>query len=156
MAGGYHAWGWGTRIADVNFGHTEIDQNILAWNADVISVISENRSDSPPVIENYVHDNTIAATDDPADLYNKRSLGWLKDYAGMMALPSSNNRGADNAYYYPTPESQQIRFEWPGTITNHLSVFVTTPGDVGGRYLTQAESYQRLSFGGIPLYPENH
>jgi hypothetical protein len=108
------------------------------------------------VVENYVHDNTIVATDDPSNPDNTFGMGWLEDYAGMLRDPGSNNRGDLNAFYYPTPEGDYIRYGGPGIYTSYLSVFAETPGGQNSWYLTTEEADQTLSSAGIPLIPENH
>lgn len=131
---------------------TEIAGNVLAWNADGIGVQSQAR-DRPEwkVVDVWVHDNVIAATD--ADGDNQRfALGWVQDFAGPLLDPASNNRGSGNSYWYATPEGRSIRFEW-GTPLRDLSAFNATPGEEGGRYLTAAEKDAILSGANMPLMP---
>src|SRR5438132_13920449 len=68
---GYTTWGWGTGIVISSSSNAEVYNNVVAWNADGISVISQNRPDAPSVgtVNNYVHNHTIVAKDNPNDPY---------------------------------------------------------------------------------------
>lgn len=152
---GHPSWGWGAGILVSTSDHTEVANNVVAWNADGISIVSQERSDGTPVVENYVHDNTIVVADDPSNPDATFGMGWLEDYSGMLGDPASDNRGEANAFYYPTPEGDYTRYEWPGRHASRLSVFAQTPGGKESRYLTGEEADQVLSSAGIPLIPEN-
>ncbi len=137
-------WGWGAGILVSSSGGTEIYNNVVAWNADGISVISQQRSDANPVTNNYVHDNTIIATRG-SDL-----LFWAQDWAGQMFDAASNNRGASDVYWMDVAENGEARYSWSST-TASLSAFNPTPGEENGRYLSLTEKDQLLSSVGVPV-----
>lgn len=145
---GSTTWGWGAGILSQNADHTEIFGNIVAWNGDGISVISQNRASSKPVIENYVHHNAIFSADDEST-----ALGWFEDWNGPLYAPESNNRGEANAYWFPRPETNAKRFEW-GDGIKQLASFNLSPGDEGARYLSDDEKNELLARTGVPVAPE--
>jgi hypothetical protein len=58
---GYTVWGWGAGALSQNSDNVEMFNNILAWNADGMGVISQgSRSDNPSASNNSTHDNFIA------------------------------------------------------------------------------------------------
>ncbi len=147
--------GWGSAgIFLNNADHTEVSDNIVAWNVSGITVLSRNRADSQPVIEDYVHENTIVATDDfiPG---NRFGLRWLEDWVGPLYATAANNRGANNQYWYPTDTTKVARFQWKNELTD-LDVFNQTPGEENGAYITTALKDQLLSAAEIPLRQEQH
>lgn len=153
---GFPAWGWGAGILSSSSQNVEIYDNVVAWNADGVSVISQDRGEDRwnTVKDIYVHDNTILAKDYPADKYHNLSLAWLQDWTGAMFEPSSDNRGANNRYWYPSPESSVNRFEWDGGGKNRLADFNATPGEQEGRYLSEEEKDLIVSSAGVPPSPE--
>lgn len=151
---GFHDWGWGAGILVQNSADTEVFANVVAWNADGISVITQARGDSPPVTGNQVHDNTICivATGTP----NVFALAWLEDWQGDIAAPRSRNTGANNAFWHANPDGAPWPFIWGREAYpyDQLSRFAATPGNRGGRYLSPREKDQILTAAGVPLAPE--
>jgi parallel beta-helix repeat protein len=141
---GWPNWGWGAGILVSSSGGAEIYGNTVAWNADGISVISQQRSDANPVTNNYVHDNTIMATRG-SDL-----LFWAQDWSGSLFNSASANHGATNAYWMDVSENGEARYSW-STAIGYLGTFNPTPGEENGRYLTSTEKDQLLSSAGMPL-----
>jgi nitrous oxidase accessory protein NosD len=149
---GFTTWGWGAGILVSTSRNVEVRNNVVAWNADGIAVISQNRTfrTIPWSATNvYVHDNDVIRQDQ-SDGSMLVLLGWQEDYHGMLLDPTSNNRGAANRYWYkPEPSA---RFDWNGLIST-LSAFNATPGEEGGRYLTDAEKAAALQAAGVPASP---
>ena len=147
---GFTSWGWGGGIVVSSSSGAEVATNVVAWNADGIDVISQNRGDPgwSSVTDVYVHDNTIVLAPRAGDTSDMIALGWLQDWAGVMFNASSANRGASNAYWIGSPEPESARFAWNGPIDT-LAAFNATPGEEGGRYLTVAERDQVLGAAGI-------
>ncbi len=141
---GWPNWGWGAGILISSSGGAEIYGNTVAWNADGISIISQQRSDANPVTNNYVHDNQIIATRG-SDL-----LFWAQDWSGTMFDATANNRGASDTYWMDIPENGEARYSWI-TATGYLTTFNATAGAEGARYLTTTEKDQLLSQAGLPL-----
>jgi len=137
-------WGFGAGILCQNCDHTEIIRNTLAWNANGITVISQDRSDSRPVAANMVHDNTVVES-----TAGSIALGWFQDWAGPLYDQAADNRGSGNGFWYPSPEGQDARFEWTGDITL-LADFSGTRGGANSWYLTSARATWALSQAGIP------
>jgi hypothetical protein len=146
------SWGWGAGILSSSSTGGEYWGNTLAWNADGIAVISADRQDWPlvkPYVNVSVHDNVVAMNPQTTDTSDKFGLGWLQDWAGPLFDPASNNHGAANAYWWPTAENGSARFGWNGNIGS-LTSFNATPGEEGGRYLSDAEKDAVLAAAGIP------
>jgi len=152
---GSKAWGWGAGILVSSSANVEVSGNVVAWNADGISVLTQNRSDAPgPIVGNYVHDNTIVLAPTAGDTSDKFLLGFLQDWSGVLFDPASNNRGASNRYWHAADEPSG-RFGWDGTLSR-LADFNATPGDEGGTYLSLGERDAALSAAGVPLKQQAH
>ena len=148
---GHPYWGWGAGILVSSGRNAVIRHNTVAWNADGITVLSQDRTDWPafrPVYGNHVHDNVIATRG-----AEPMGLAWLQDWAGVLFDAASNNRGAANTYWRDVAEPTLSRFEWAGS-RDTLAKFNATPGEEGGRYLTAAEKDALLQAAGIPTAPE--
>lgn len=161
---GYSDWGWGTGILISSSKNAEVYDNIVAWNADGISVISQKRPADfgadrgrwNRVTNNNVHDNRIFKTDDdPNDPEHDFvfSLAWMQDWNGAMYESASNNRGSNNLYWYPAATEEYMRFSWLEGY-DRLSDFNATPGEENGRYVSDPEKDQALSSANVPLSPE--
>lgn len=151
-------WGWGAGILSSSSRNVEIYDNVVAWNADGISVISADRDGvaHDEVINVRVHHNSILAEDHPDDEHHTYALSWLQDWDGVLFRRTSDNRGAYNRYWYPTRESTIARFEWYRKPRHELANFNTTLGEEDGRYLSEAEKDRVVSAAGIPPYPRRH
>ncbi len=143
-------WGWGAGILIASSKDDQVWGNTVAWNYAGISVISQNRSDSPGLTGTYVHDNLVMA-EQPTAGNDRYGLFWGQDWSGPLYAAASNNRGATNKFWYPAAENQYARFIWDGY--RNLSSFVTVPGGTGSRWLTDAEKSAALAAGGAPASP---
>ncbi len=165
-------YGWGPGILLSSSANTEVYNNVVAWNADGISVISQQRCptvtpDCPDwwnkSIGNYIHDNSIIKNaKNTGGYWDNLALAWLQDGNGVMSIPASNNRGANNKYWYDQPESffstiNSPQFAWstdPAHTTYFSLVdFNATPGEKGGRYLTNTEKDTILAQNLMPNCP---
>jgi parallel beta-helix repeat protein len=149
-------WGWDAGIVIASSRHAEVHDNVVAWNGDGISVISQRRDNNPNhpwnhVIGNYVHDNDIIINDEDTRRGFLLAMAWLQDWAGVMFADTSNNRGAENTYWHPNPEGRWL-FTWGDAGYNQLSAFNATPGEENGRFLSDGEKDQILSAAGIPSF----
>ena len=143
-------WGWGAGILISSSKGAQVWNNTAAWNYAGISVISQNRSDSPGATGNYVHDNLVMA-EQPTAGNDRYGLFWAQDWAGPLYVSASNNRGANNKFWYPAAENQYSRFIWDGY--RNMSSFVTVPGGATSRWLTDTEKTTALSAAGAPAAP---
>ena len=151
---GYTAWGWGGGIVSSSSRDVEIYDNVLAWNADGVSVISAAREGHDLVTDVDVLRNTILAQDQP-DTKDNFAVLWGQDFdAGVLFDEGSGNRGEDNRYWYPSPEGTYARFKWNGEPIRTLERFNETPGEEDGRYLSDAAKTKVVSSAGIPPQPE--
>lgn len=157
--------GWGTperglgaAISLGNSRNTEIHGNVMAWNAGGISVIGIDREGTywDSVHGIHVHDNAILAEDYPEDPVEHFALAWIQGWSTQMFDPANDNRGENNAYWYPTPEGDATRYEWAKTAYSRLADFNATPGEENGRYLTRDEKDALVAEKGIPAAPERH
>jgi parallel beta-helix repeat protein len=147
---GYNEWGWGAGILVQSSSGVEVFNNTVAWNADGIAVISQDRGAARwnAVNNNSVYDNTIALVHDGS--YNTYALGWLQDWNGQLTSPSSNNRGWGNRYWLPTADGSELRYRWGESYYFKLGDFMSTPGESNARYLSTADNDQLLSTAGVP------
>jgi nitrous oxidase accessory protein NosD len=133
---------------------TEVHDNIVAWNADGIIVWSENRSDSPGVVNNFVHHNTIFIV--AAQPWDEFGLAWIEyQWSNGMSDPASNNRGADNRYFHFNPAGAPAPFRFVGQWfgVGDLAGFNQTQGESDAFYLTESEKNQILTSVGVPSAP---
>ena len=152
-------WGWGAGIVISSSSNAEVFGNTAAWNYAGISVIWQDRPDSPlRPVGNYVHDNLIvkkAAIRGSSETYwSNLSMAWLSDTPSALYEPTSNNRGVNNAVWYDQPEGDTVRFVW-NTQFHTLAEFTDSSGGQGTRYLTAAAKEQVLEANNLPLNAEN-
>jgi len=150
----YPAWGWGGGIVVSSAANAEIANNVLAWNADGVTIISQDRPDAIAPTGHYVHHNIIIMSelDDGSD---GTGLGWLQDWNGHLLDSASNNRGGQNAFWYPRQEGSPARFIW-GDGKVSLSNFNTTRGGENSRYVSGCELEKALAAASIPLRPAHN
>ena len=127
-----------------------VRNNIVAWNADGIAVLSQNRGHA--VGGNTVRDNTIVMSPVASDGSDKFMLGWVQDWSGP--LYSSGNSGVGNDYWNSQAEAH-TRFGWASNYAA-LSGFNGTPGEEGGRYITLTERDAVLTAHNVPRAQEGH
>ena len=146
----HRAWGWGAGILVSSSSNAVVRRNVVAWNPDGISIVSQNRGHA--VGGNDVHDNDVVMSGVASDTSDKFMLGWIQDWSGP--LYSSGNRGSGNRYWNAKAEPS-TRFGWT---SNHstLSTFNATPGEESGRYLSTGERDALLSAKGVPLSQASH
>lgn len=147
----FNDWGFGAGILVQNSDGCEIYGNTLAWNANGIAVIEQDRTDSGTthyVFNTYIHDNVVVMQDK-----HKYASAWLSDYSTRMFDRAQDNHGALNKFGYSgLAESGFIRFAWHLPI-NSLAGFNATPGGGNSRYLTQVEQNAALTSVAVPLSP---
>ena len=133
----FFGWGWGAGILVSSSEGTEVAGNVVAWNADGISVISQDRKDFAGTSRDIsVHDNVIlTAGVDERDTW---LLFWAQDWPGPLFDPASNNRGANNRYWSDVDEGSHPRFGWDGQHAS-LAAFNATRGEESGSYLGVGE-----------------
>jgi len=148
---GAAAWAWGGGITLSSSDHADVHDNTVAWNADGITVISQNRADDADHVEINVHDNAIAMAPKSGDT-SAFADGWLMDWSGVLFSPASNNRGAGNHYWYGTAEGGTTRYAWNGE-KRTLTDFAATPAGASSSYLTTDELAGRLAAAGMPGSP---
>lgn len=151
---GFSDWGFGAGFVCQNCRDTEVAGNIVAWNADGISIMSQHRDGFTDVVNNYVHDNLIVLETDWSQ--NTYMLAWLEDWSGGLTNGASNNRGANNRYYHATPEGAFLPFTWGRYERfgiDDLDGFNATPGEEHGRLIGVKEAHAILTEHEMPLEP---
>jgi parallel beta-helix repeat protein len=148
---GFSAWAWGAGILISSSGDAVVANNLVAWNADGISIISQGRSDRAPTTGIMINDNEIFSSDNSSDTA-RFGVGWVEDWSGSLFSSASGNSGTNNRYWYPSAEGTITRFAWNGALSR-IAAFQATPGDSPGRYLTAAEKDSFLSAAGMPTQP---
>jgi nitrous oxidase accessory protein NosD len=157
------SWGWGGGIVIASSRNVEVRDNVVAWNADGISVISQNRTTDSSyqpgvstwgIVDNVdVHHNDILLAPQSSDSSEAFLLAWLQDWDGVMFEAASNNRGAENRYWHAQAEPT-TRFAWErGKV--RLADFNATPGESDGTYLSTSQRSTVISGAHLPG-PEPH
>jgi parallel beta-helix repeat protein len=134
----------GTGLAVTTSLNIEAYDNVIVDNAGGVLVRNSPREGHPeyyPSHDVYIHDNTIISQD------GYTALVWFG--RGDVILPTSNNRGANNRYYYGVRQNDNVRFAWSGPI-KRLSAFNATLGEENGTYMTAAEKNAVLEQRHIP------
>jgi nitrous oxidase accessory protein NosD len=140
-------WGWGAGILVSSAGGAEVRDNVVAWNAAGISVVSQDREDAPASITGIrVEDNLIVGEN------GRILLGWMQDWPGQLFDESAGNIGQGNRYWVPGATQSSARFEWAGDVRG-LDGFTATPGEEGAEYLTPEEATEALAAAGAPVPP---
>jgi hypothetical protein len=154
---GKAVWAWGAGILINSSAHAEVSNNTVAWNYAGISVIAQQRPDLVAPTGIYVHDNKIVRRSVDGDFsqtyWQNLALAWLEDGVPALFDPGSNNRGANNRYWYDEPEGDAVRASWQDRQFQNLSDFAATPGDSGGSYLSSAEEQSVLVALAMPPAP---
>lgn len=133
---GFATWGWGAGILISSSSHVTVARNTVAWNADGITVVSQDRGrvEVDRVHHVTVEDDTIIG--DPGS--NGYLLAWLEDWDGGVYDSASDNSASDNRFWHDRPEPAKCRFEWDGC-RDRLADFAGTPGGRGSTYLSDTE-----------------
>jgi nitrous oxidase accessory protein NosD len=146
---GKDIWGWGAGILLSSSGGDHVADNVVAWNASGISVISQDRQDwKHSATHDVVQDNVIVG--EPGQYL----LFWGQDWQGELYLPASADRGEGDRYWVDRPENGQARFAWDGDRAT-LAAFQTTPGESGASYLSEADKDKVLAAAGVPAAPDD-
>lgn len=142
-------WGWGAGILISSSGTTSVTNNVVAWNGDGISLISQGRSDAPADrgTNITVSGNKIFGVDNWPDGSANYGMAWLQDWAGTM-FTNGTNHASGNSFRYSTAEGP-TRFAWNGD-SSQIAIFAGTPGGAGSTYMDAATASNTLSANGIP------
>ncbi len=142
-------WGWGAGILVSSSRNVTVDDNVVAWNADGIVVVSQERDDAPgPTTNVRTSGNTVAAEAG----FEAFALAWLQDWAGGITATAAGNGSSDDRFWISGPEGGDARFAWAESFTR-LAPFAATPGGSGAAYLSDADLAARLEAAGIPVHP---
>jgi parallel beta-helix repeat protein len=146
---GFDEWGFGAGIVVQNSSGVEVFDNVVAWNADGIAIISQQRSEARwnSVSGNYVHHNTIISDHDGS--WNMYGLAWLEDWEGQLTTSASGNRGANNRFWFTRSEGDELRFRWADDAFWTVDGFSASPGGQSSRYLTDTEKDEVLASVGL-------
>ena len=145
-------WGWGGGIVVSSSGGADVTGNTVAWNADGIVVISQDRDGAPAVTDNRVRDNLVALAPQPGDGRDAYALAWLADWASPMFGPDAGNGGAGNLVAL-VGATADVPFAWAGGELADPGAFAATPGGAGLRILGNDEARTRLASAGVPSDP---
>lgn len=149
---GYPTWGWGAGVLISSSSDATVRGNLLAWNADGISVVSQSR-DRPggDVVRGVsVVDNTIIS-----DAKGGFMLAWLQDWPGSLYAADSKNVASGNRFWHEAPEPTECRFEWSDCL-DRIAAFAATPGGSSSGYLSDEAAHVALADTGVPAHPIPH
>jgi hypothetical protein len=145
-------WYWTAGILVSSSRNVEIARNLVAYNLNGISVLSQNRPDRPPgdTVGVNVHDNIVVQTYDVAgDTGLKGMLVFDQDWSGGIYNAGNGNVGSLNRFYSVYPEPRWSRFVWT-TALSTLAQLNATPIGGASSYMTLADANAALSAAGIP------
>jgi nitrous oxidase accessory protein NosD len=146
---GKQSWGWGAGILVSSSRDVLVRDNVVAWNADGIVVVSQGRPDAPvPISTVRTSANTIAMIGG-GDAFG---LAWLQDWPGVLFAPDGDSGGSGDRFWFDRPEGGDSRFAWDGSFSR-IEDFRATPGGSDAAYLTDAELTAILTARGIPTGP---
>jgi parallel beta-helix repeat protein len=169
-------WAYNAGILIASSRNANVYDNLVAWNGDGITVISQCRAylddertcdvehEWNQVHGNEVHDNVIVLGEHTVGTENSFALGWLRDLRDedgepylYMFEPEAGNTGYDNRYWLPDQgNGVQIVFTWNGRDFLDLDDFNSTPGEQDGEFIDEDERDRILDDAGVPLEPEEH
>ena len=146
------AWGWGAGILISSSTDVVVRDNVVAWNGDGISVISQrrDREDGDAVDGIDVSANTVAIGPGGGFL-----LAWLQDWDGPMFEPGADNVGSANGFWLGADAPDTCHWEWDGC-QGSVEDFAATPGGGGSRMLDEAEFAAILQGAELAPLPEPH
>jgi hypothetical protein len=148
----FTAWGWGGGIVVSSSAGADVSGNTVAWNADGIVVLSQNRAGSPAATNNHVHNNVVAIAPQPGDGDDAYAIAWLADWSSPMFDADAGNAGADNEVGLVDVRSDRP-FGWSGQDLADPAIFAQTPGGAGLRLLDLSQTRDRLRSAGVPVDP---
>jgi len=153
---GFTTWGWGAGILVSSSAVVTVSDNTVAWNADGISIVSQDRGSAAvnDVHGVTVRDNTIAMAPQPGDGSDVMGLAWLQDWNGVLFAAGSGNGGSGDSYWW-SGAAPRCAYDWNGCLSS-LGDFNATPGEQGGVILSASTRAARLSAAGIPASPAHH
>ena len=147
---GSREWCFGAGILVQNSHDVAVEDNLLAWNANGLVVISQERGQSWDRVTNTsMRDNTIISTAD-----GPQAHAYCEDWSGVLFERASNNRSSGNRYWYPETEGSDVRFGWGNRGFQRLADFNATSGSNHGKYIDTATMHQVLAATGVPSRPE--
>jgi hypothetical protein len=113
----------GAAITLHNSSSTEV-YNTLAWTPDSIAIFALNREGTKYDVlhDVYVHDNTLLGKNDTSEVKNHLAFGWFQGWTTTLFDPVNDNRGANNRYWYTTPEGSLPRNVWKRNYYAKLSL----------------------------------
>jgi parallel beta-helix repeat protein len=151
---GMPTWAWGGGIVVGSASDALVQGNVVAWNADGITVLSQDRGGEWNLVSgDRIEDNVVAieAGDggDPPIM-----LGWLQDGGqGAMFDAQAGNGSAGNRLWADRPEPADCRFRWRTCLAT-LEALQQAGVDRDSRNVTQDELAAALAAAGVPVTPE--
>ena len=142
-------WAWGGGIVLSSSDHAVVRGNLLAWNADGITVISQARGDDRDHEGIAIEDNTVLSADRPGDP-DAFTIAWVQDWAGRLCDPSSGNTASANRVWSPRPDA--LAYAWCGRSLD-LGTFATVPGGSGTAAITTQEAMALAAAAGLAWTP---
>jgi hypothetical protein len=142
---GFATWAWGAGILISSSGNAVVRNNVVAWNADGISIVSQarGRPGGDPVTGVRVTDNVIVAGPPGGWL-----LTWIEDWSGGLRDPASDNRASGNRFWEDPAHAADCHYLWVDCFAD-VDAFATTPGGAGSTTLTDHERQTLLAAVGL-------
>jgi hypothetical protein len=140
-------WGWGAGILVSSSRSVRVEDNVLAWNADGIVIVSQERDDAPGPATGITTSGNVVAMHAGDEAFG---VAWLEDWDGGLLDAAAGNGGAGDRFDFDTPEGGDRRFAW-GDGLRRLDAFAATPGGRDAAYLSPEESAARLAAAGLPV-----
>jgi hypothetical protein len=148
-------WGWGAGVLLLDWQDASVSDNIAAWNADGIAILSQGQR----LVTNVaVTRNTILAADYALSSNDDDyALLWGQDQPTTPSMfeAAANNRGEDNLFWYAAPEGARARYGWAGAHIDKLAELSTKPGGLRSVPLDDAKKNELVKSHELPAGPSH-
>lgn len=145
---GFPSWGFGAGILLQNARNCHVHDNVLAWNADGLIIMSQDRGSRWNDVTGNRLENNVIGHIDGSD-FNTFASAVLQDWAGNATGSNSGNVGVGNRYYYTRSQDWVLRHR------NGGSYWHRPAGPFAGdSVIDKAALDAVLADAGVPTEPE--
>lgn len=139
---GFSEWAWGAGIMLQNASDCRVVDNVVAWNADGIAVVDQDRGPRYRATGNEVSGNLVAVAGEGL------VIAWITDLqnSGLLDQGSNNRGGANRVWLDRATFAAGIR-------TLGLAEYAGTQLGRGDALLSRAELERALEAAGVPPRP---
>ena len=142
---GFATWAWGAGILISSASDALVERNTVAWNADGIAVVSQERGNPAwdRVTDVHVIDNVVVAGPPGGWL-----LGMAEDWASGIHDAAADNTGLDNRFGEDPNHPRECLYVWM-TCFDRLDSFSNTSAGTGSILMSDDERRAALAAVGL-------